>query len=172
VGKAALAMDEMKIVAKLPMRAHLWKYALWVAGIKGNETITMKGNDLLPTTLRLLSCYKRELYAAEQSALPRSFSHNLLIELMPWQVRQGKIFFTSSAVWMFDRFINQNFHNHIRVVVERNIHQVSAKEAIAHELERIGITEDDVQFETVTRKAVLYRQMRGESIHKIKTLCR
>jgi hypothetical protein len=154
------------------MRAHLWKYALWVAGIDEHETISLKGNDLLPTTLRILSCYKKDLYAAEQSPIPSSFSQNLLIKLEPWQIRQGKIFFTSSAVWMFDRYINQNFHHHIRVVIERNVQYASAKDAIAHELARIGITEDDVQLETVTRKAVLYRQQRGETVHKIRKLCR
>ena len=150
------------VVARLPMRPHLLKYVHWVHGGDGVVDIT-DYTGLVPQTLQLLVQGKSTWLAEAPHVLPPSFSEDLLVKMNPYRVDRGEIFFTASAVRLFDRYANTYFHHWIRTLVEQGIKYGALEKDIINEaLHGLGITEEDIGYDSVRRKANLYRKARGE----------
>ena len=161
-----------RISAKMPMRTHLAKYVRWHAHLGESEALAMQGTDTFPVALRVLACGKR-FFSAEQPPQAHRYADTLLIGITDEQLESGRIFFTEKAVQVFNQLADSALHAHLRITVDALIPYLDEKTIIMQELERMGISDDDIGYESIIRKSRLYRAMRGEAtVRKRKTACR
>lgn len=154
------------------MRPHLWRFALYLQNCTPDQPIDIGGMGVVPAALQIVAVPKTVWLQTGPHTVTNAYSANLKVLINATRVQKGQMYFTAKACVLIDRLLNRIFHQYlyIRIMDAVRLYNRDEQDTIRIVMEEIGITDDDFDYQTIKRKANLYRRRLGQqSVRSLKS---
>lgn len=161
-----MLMAKFEITARIPMRPYLLKYVRHLENLEEGEALDLHRNGLIPYLLQWLVSTKADLLNSlaqykdgnKQSTIKEQFTGQLPVSLTRRMERHWRMYWTAEAIFMFDRLVHKHFHDMLGYRILAGVEAGdNEKDIIQDYLASMGITEEEIGFDSVKKAATRWR---------------
>ena len=155
------------LIAQIPIKAHLKKFALWMERYPQNDTIDLTSTGIVAYHLTHLLSGKSTLTLRKGSRLNENYNAHLSFKVNYRRLQAGKLYVDEQNVIAYNNFLHKLMHEVILVRIELNqTKKVNAKASIHEFMEELELY-DVISFDALNKanyrlrtekKIPLYRQ--------------